>query len=299
LTPGIYLVHKPVGHSSFALVQAFMEEVRRAGIRRDRLPVCHGGALDPFAEGLVLLLAGQATRLMDLLHDVPKTYEAEIAWGAETDNGDPLGRVIATGDPASLTPQRLETTLRAFLGVRDQVPPAHSNKRVGGERAYALAHRGESVLLPPSRVYLHEASFLDHDLPARSNLRLVSGGGYYVRALARDLGRATGALGHLRRLRRTSIGPWADPGPGEREQVRGAALFPWLPSTEVSEAELAALRAGKDIERRPQHLPAWPLPPGFPDSREPIRAMLDDQLVALLREHGGRWTAAPALKSPL
>jgi hypothetical protein len=81
--------------------------------------------------------------------------------------------------------------------------------------------------------------------------------------------------------------------------VRGAALFPWLPSTEVSEAELAALRAGKDIERRPQHLPAWPLPPGFPDSREPIRAMLDDHLVALLRERGGRWTAAPALKSPL
>src|SRR5256885_14900735 len=98
LTPGIYLVHKPVGQTSFALVQAFMDEVRRAGVRRDRLPVCHGGALDPFAEGLVLLLAGQATRLMDLLHDVPKTHEAAIAWGAEADNGDPLGRGIATGD---------------------------------------------------------------------------------------------------------------------------------------------------------------------------------------------------------
>src|SRR3954451_17581714 len=142
MTPGIYLVHKPAGETSFSLVQRFMEEVRLAGLRRDKLPVCHGGALDPIAEGLVLLLAGQATRLMDLLHDVPKTYEAEIAWGAETDNGDPLVRVIATGDPASLTPQRLETTLRAFLGVRDQLRPAHSNKRVGGERGYPLAHRG-------------------------------------------------------------------------------------------------------------------------------------------------------------
>src|SRR6266403_471637 len=98
--PGIYRVHKPVGQTSFALVQAFMEDVQAAGIRRDRLPVCHGGALDPFAEGLVLLLAGQETRLMDLLHPVPKTYVAEIAWGAETDNGDPLGRVTERGDPS-------------------------------------------------------------------------------------------------------------------------------------------------------------------------------------------------------
>src|SRR3954470_13734718 len=170
LTPGIYLVHKPVGHSSFALVQAFMEEVRRAGIRRDRLPVCHGGALDPFAEGLVLLLAGQATRLMDLLHPIPKTYLAEITWGAETDNGDPLGRVVARGDPSRLTPQELDEALAPFIGWHDQVPPATSNKRVGGERAYRRAHRGESFEWPPSRVYLHEARWLEHRLPGSSTL---------------------------------------------------------------------------------------------------------------------------------
>src|SRR5436309_3522184 len=116
MTPGIYLVHKAVGETSFSLVQRFMEEVRLSGLRRDKLPVCHGGALDPFAEGLVLLLAGQATRLMDLIHPVPKTYLAEIGWGAETDTGDPLGRIVALADPSRLSPDALEQALTPFLG---------------------------------------------------------------------------------------------------------------------------------------------------------------------------------------
>jgi len=198
MNPGIYLVHKPVGQTSFSLVRSLMEEVRAAGIRRDRLPICHGGALDPFAEGLLLLLAGEATRLMELLHAVPKTYVAEIAWGAETDNGDPLGRVVARGDAGDLTPEQLEQALAAFIGWRDQVPPRTSNKRVAGERAYRKAHRGESFELPPSRVYLHGARWLGHRLPASSTLELVSGGGYYVRSLPPSVGPPSGH-GRIRR----------------------------------------------------------------------------------------------------
>jgi tRNA pseudouridine55 synthase len=277
-----------------------MEEVRLAGVRRDKLPVCHGGALDPFASGLLLLLAGQATRLMDLLHDAPKVYVAEISWGAETDNGDLLGTITARGRPLSLTPDVLDKALRPFIGFRDQVPPAHSNKRIGGERAYVRAHRGESFALPPSRVYLHDARFLEHDLPRRSRLRLVTGAGYYVRALARDLGRATSALGHLSALHRIAIGPWEDPGAdGARVHVRGAALFPWLPSLQIDADELAALHQGNGLPPRAPDPPAWPVPPGFPDARSPVRALVRGDLVALLREREGRWTAAPALKSPL
>src|SRR4029077_12213796 len=113
-----------------------------------------------------------------------------------------------------------------FLGWQEQVPPATSNKRVDGERAYQKAHRGEEVVLPPSRVYLHSARWLSHDLPRSSTLELVSGGGDYVRAPARDLGRATGAFGHLTKLRRAAIGPWRDPEQG-RVLLRGAELFPW------------------------------------------------------------------------
>ncbi|MFL5373395.1 MAG: tRNA pseudouridine(55) synthase, partial [Myxococcales bacterium] len=134
MRPGIHLLHKRPGETSFSLVRAFAE---RTGLR-----ACHGGALDPFAEGLLLLLAGPATRLFELLHPIPKTYEAEIAWGVETDNGDPLGRSVATGDASSLTPGQLDSAVSQHLGWRDQVPPATSNKRVNGERAYLRAHRG-------------------------------------------------------------------------------------------------------------------------------------------------------------
>ena len=299
MDPGIYLLHKRAGETSFSLVRAFMEEVRASGVRRDRLPVCHGGALDPFAEGLLLLLAGQATRLMDLLHPVPKHYLAEIAWGAETDNGDPSGRVVARGDAGALREPALESALRPFLGWRDQVPPLTSNKRVGGERAWRKAHRGESFELPPSRVYLHEARWLSHDLPRSSTLSLVTGGGYYVRSLTRDLGRATGALAHLRALRRTAIGPWEDPPRGERPVVRGEALFPWCASLQIDDADLAALKASRPIRCRLPAPPSWPLPPGFPDPGAPIRALHGGALVALLRERNGGLEGAPVLRSPL
>src|SRR2546430_9112790 len=129
MTPGIYLLHKPVGQTSFALGQAFMEEVRASGLRRDKLPACHGGALDPFAEGLLLILAGQATRLMDLLHPVPKTYVAEIAWGSETDSGDFLGQMTKSSKSLTVTSAQLDAALQQFLGWHEQVPPATSNKR--------------------------------------------------------------------------------------------------------------------------------------------------------------------------
>ena len=298
MNAGIYLAHKPEGATSFSLVQAFMDEVRAAGIRRDRLPACHGGALDPFASGLLLILAGQATRLMDLLHPAPKTYEAVLAWGAETDNGDALGRVTATGDASGLTPAALDAALVPLIGWRDQVPEAFSNKRVGGERAYRRAHRGEAVSLPAARVYLHEARFLEHDLPRRSTLLLTTGGGFYVRALVRELGRATSARAHVVKLHRSGIGPWADPGPGARRLVRGDQLFPWCRSREVSADELRKLRNGQQIPPGIAAPPQWPLPAGFPEPSL-LRALHGGLLVAMLRESPGGLEAAPMLKQPI
>src|SRR2546429_4429111 len=190
LEPGLHLLHKPAGPTSFSMVQPFLEEARG---RKPRLAVCHGGALDPFADGLLPILVGRATRVFELLHPIPKEYEAEVTWSTETDNGDPLGTVVARGDASTLDPAQLEAALQSFLGWREQVPPATSNKRIGGERAYARAHRGEQVELPPVRVYLHEARWTWHGLPRASRLRLVVRGGYYVRSLARDPRRGLGS----------------------------------------------------------------------------------------------------------
>ena len=281
LEPGIHLLHKPAGPTSFSLVQQF---IAQAAARGRRVPVCHGGALDPFARGLLPVLVGRSTRLFDLLHPIPKEYDARIAWGMETDNGDPLGRVVARGDASSLTPDRLDDAIAAFVGWHEQVPPATSNKRIAGERAYTLAHRGETVELSPARVYLHEARWIAHELPAWSELRLVVRGGYYVRALVRDLGRALGCRAHVAALSRTAIGPWRDPGPGGHELVYGAQLLPWLRSRAVNAREARAISGGAAIAAGTLQAPEWRLPKGFPEPEPLVRVLLEGRLIAIARE---------------
>lgn len=280
IASGLYRVHKPVGPTSFSLVQAFQQE--QAATPGKRLSICHGGTLDPFAEGLLLMLVGQTTRLFDHLHAVPKVYEARIAWGVETDNGDPTGRAIAEADASGLTPQSIEARAEAFLGWQEQVPPSTSAKKIDGEPAYRKVHRGEAVHLPPSRVYLHRLRWLEHSLPTSSRVELVCRGGYYVRAFARDLGRALGVPAHLTALRRTAIGPWADPAPGERHLVTGRDLLPWLPSRTLSDAELGALRRGATIEASRIDPPTWRPDQGFPVEQSPVRGYHRERLTLLL-----------------
>jgi tRNA pseudouridine55 synthase len=282
MTPGIYLFHKPVGPTSFSLVRSAMAE---AG----RLKVCHGGTLDPFAHGLLLLLVGPATRLFDYLHGVPKVYEGTVRWGVETDNGDLLGKPTFEGDASGLTVERLEEALAGFVGWREQTPPATSAKRVGGERAYVRAHRGEEVVMPPVRVYLHEAHWLGHDLTRReSRLRIVVRGGYYVRALVRDLGRMLGCGAHLTGLHRTAIGPWADPGEGRTVAVHGREIMPWTASRVLSDAEVGELRAGRTIGMGELARPEWEMPGEFVEAGAPVRGFHLVRLVYLLSEVEGR-----------
>jgi len=298
MTPGIHLVHKPVGPTSFSIVQQCIASLGdQRGKRRTRL--CHGGTLDPFAHGLLLILVGQATKLFDHLHAIPKTYEATIRWGVETDNGDPLGRVTFEGDASTITPAQLDHTLTHFVGWREQVPPPTSAKRIGGERAYEKAHRGEVVELPPSRVYLHEATWLSHDLPRESRLRLVARGGYYIRSLARDLGRLVGAGAHLTTLRRTQIGPWSDPGPDRTVEVHGRDLLPWAPTRLLADAEVGELRQERTIPLGDLVAPTWRVPDGFPDPAAPVRGFHLGKLVFLLRIDGDRLRMLSALPGGL
>jgi tRNA pseudouridine55 synthase len=233
---------------------------------RRKLRICHGGTLDPFASGLLLILVEPATKLFDYLHGVPKVYEATVRWGIETDNGDPHGKLVSTGDPSGLTAEQLEEALATFAGWHEQTPHATSAKRVGGERAYLKAHRGEAVDMPAARVYLHEAKWLGHDLPKESRLRMTVRGGYYVRAMARDLGRKLGCGAHLTQLHRLAIGPWEDPGEGERREVRGREVMPWAQLRELSDWEVGELRQGRAIERGEVLSGNWKLPAGFPDA---------------------------------
>jgi tRNA pseudouridine55 synthase len=237
----IWLYRKEAGVTSTSVVEAF----RAAHAGPWPLKASHGGVLDPFAYGLVVVLGGAANKLFEALHEAPKRYVARVAWGVETETGDAQGREVSRCDARALEPSRLDKALAPFLGWTRQVPPATSNKRVGGERAYRLAHRGEEVVLPAQDVYCHEARWLAHELPAHSTLELVVRGGFYVRSLARDLGRALGVGAHLVELERSHLGPWTH-GPQPR-QLRGREVLPWLPSVELSDAAWGALRASERV----------------------------------------------------
>jgi tRNA pseudouridine55 synthase len=236
--------------------------------------------LDPFAEGLVLLLVGAANRLFEALHEVPKTYVAQVGWGLETDTGDAGGREVRRGEAGALTALQLDAALLPFQGWTAQTPPATSNKRVGGERAYEKAHRGESVVLPPQQVFLHSARWLEHELPASSTLEVVVRGGFYVRSLVTDLGRAVGVGAHVAALERKAIGPWEDV--REPVQLTGREVLPWLPSMEFSDAQWGDLKNEVTPQTIEQTRGSWDLPYGFPEPTAGVRVIHQGRLVALL-----------------
>jgi len=165
----------------------------------------HAGTLDPFATGLLVLLLGRATRLLPHLDGVPKEYEATIALGRETDTDDLHGAVVAEAPPPS--DAALADAIAQLTGSLEQVPPAFSAKRVAGRRAYQAARAGVALALAPVRVDVFEWRGVVRD---GDTLRAVisCGGGTYIRALARDLGRLTGSAAHLAALRRIRSGPF-------------------------------------------------------------------------------------------
>lgn len=279
------LLHKPAGATSFSLVRELQE--RLAATPGKAHALCHGGALDPFAHGLLPLLVGPAVRLFEHLHELPKRYVAEVRWGSETESGDALGRVVREAATEHLTPARLDAALAAFLGWTAQVPPARSNKRVDGERAWRRALRGEAVELPPARVYLHSARWRSHALPAASTLELACRGGFYVRSLAVDVARAMESAAHLGALHREAVGPWLDPGPGEERFVAGPDVAPWLSWRALSDDEWGLVRRGQPVaDEAPLGAPEWTVPPGFPPPTPLVRAVHQGRLVALLARRG-------------
>ena len=273
----LWRVHKPPGVSSASLVDDF----RRTHAGNFTLKVSHGGVLDPFAEGLVLLLVGAANRLFEALHEAPKTYVAQIHWGLETDTGDAGGREVRRGEARGLTTDQLDAALVAFQGWTAQVPPATSNKRVDGERAYQKAHRGEPVVLAPQQVYLHSGRWLSHELPERSTLELVVRGGFYVRSLAVDLGRALGVGAHVATLSRRSIGGYEDV--VEPVEHTGREVLSWLPAVELSDAQWGDLKTEVSPEVHAPTPGSWALPYGFPSPTAGVRGLHQGRLVALIR----------------
>lgn len=204
LASGLLFVDKPAGRSSHDIVAL----VRRAA-RSKR--VGHAGTLDPFATGLLVIAVGPCTRLVPYVHGEPKVYDAVIRFGFETDTDDATGERTREAEPPP--GEALESSAHAgrlaaeasLTGLVSQVPPAFSAKHVNGQRAYDLARKGRDVALPPVQVHVRRWEWLAGTAETLTT-RITCGGGTYIRALARDLGRALGSAAHCESLRRVSSG---------------------------------------------------------------------------------------------
>jgi tRNA pseudouridine55 synthase len=204
---------------------------RRTGARTG-----HAGTLDPFATGLLLVLSGAATRLAPWLVGLDKRYVTEVDLSARTSTGDPEGGVIE--ERAAPDPLELETRLEGLRGEIELAVPAASAVKVGGERAYRLHRRGQTVEMPVRRSLVTSLELLGYaDGVARLDLRV--GSGTYVRSIADALG------GHCRALRRLEVGPFSVEDADDERLVPPAQALPFIPAVEVDADDAAAIRTGR------------------------------------------------------
>jgi tRNA pseudouridine(55) synthase len=167
----------------------------------------HGGTLDSTASGLLVILAGAATRLSGAVMSMPKTYRAVIKLGAETSTCDYSGEVTRSGDFSRVGETEIGRALTGFYGWRMQTPPEVSAVRVKGRRAHEIFRAGGEPDICPRPVFIEKIRVIRYDSQTGELELLVDcGKGTYVRALARDVGRALGCFGHLSSLRRERIG---------------------------------------------------------------------------------------------
>ena len=196
---GIFLVDKAVGPTSRDIVN----DLRRT---LDLPGPGHCGTLDPLASGLLMLVSGCATRMVDRLTGQDKVYLAQLRLGQRSATDDAEGPIVDVAAPDPLpTTEDIAQALQAFVGALDQKPPIHSAIRVDGERLYKKARRGEDIQVPLRSVIIHSICLRDYSWPDLS-FKVECGAGTYVRSLARDLGEALGTAAHLTALRRTKSG---------------------------------------------------------------------------------------------
>jgi tRNA pseudouridine55 synthase len=197
---GWVILDKPEGITSTQAVSTVRRlfDARKAG---------HAGTLDPLATGCLPIALGEATKTVPYVMEGRKVYEFTVRWGVETDTDDAEGRPVATCE-ARPAREAIEAALPAFRGEILQTPPCYSAIKVQGERAYDLARGGETVTLEPRPVLIEELDLIDCPSRDEAVFRSLCGKGAYVRALARDLGRALGVGGHVTALRRIAVGPF-------------------------------------------------------------------------------------------
>ncbi len=198
---GVFLLNKPVGVRSSVCAAALKRRLGR------KVKVGHGGALDSTAQGLMILLAGTATRVNDLVTGLPKLYEVEFRLGEERSTEDFSGEITFSGPVPENPGEKIEFFLTRFLGTRLQTPPDISAVWVKGRRAHEIARSGERPDIRPRPVHITSISRLRDGADGETfSLAISCQRGTYIRSIVRDIGRALGCGAYVLSLTRRSIG---------------------------------------------------------------------------------------------
>ncbi len=257
---GLLVIDKPPRLSSAQVVERIKRLTRPKRIG-------HTGTLDPFATGVLVLCFNQATKLAGFLMDQDKIYEGTMLLGIETDTLDPTGQVIRRA-PVAVSLEAVVEAGRIFVGQISQRPPAYSALKRDGERLYDKARRGEAVEVGPREVTIYSLKVTRTELP-RVEFEVHCSKGTYVRALARDWGKALGCGGHLESLRRLQAGSFS---------IEQALLL----------GQIEALAARRSLASRlippAKALPEWPRLVLSPEAANKIingQALESDELTGL------------------
>jgi tRNA pseudouridine55 synthase len=262
---GWLVLDKPVGMTSTEAVRVAKRllEAKRAG---------HAGTLDPLASGVLPIAFGEATKTVPFVMEGQKTYIFTVRWGEERDTDDAEGQPTASS-PERPTSASIRALLPRFTGRIEQAPPRFSAVKVEGERAYDLAREGEMVELATREVEIHRLEWLSAPDADRTVFLAECGKGTYIRALARDMGRALGCFGHVAALRRTAVGHFDEQSaitldvlqrlaePGAENRAQSFSLLPVeaglaaLPTFAVSTADAGRLVRGQSVLLRGRDAP--------------------------------------------
>lgn len=226
------------------------QAVARAKRLFNALKAGHAGTLDPLASGVLPIAFGEATKTVPFVQDGEKAYRFTVSWGAETDTDDTEGQIVrrSAARPAG---GEIESLLPGFVGSVEQAPPAYSAIKVAGERAYDLARAGVAFELAPRRVEIRALRLISAEADF-ATLEAECGKGTYVRAIARDLGRALGCLGHVAALRRMRVGPFDEGAAIGFDDLEAAAGAPdrLLAPVEAGLRELARVAVDREAAAR-------------------------------------------------
>ena len=249
----------------------------------------HGGTLDPLATGVLPIALGEATKTVPFIMDGHKEYRFTLRFGEARATDDGEGDVTATSDVRPID-EAIRTALGQFIGDIEQMPPAFSALKIGGQRAYDLARAGEPVELKPRTVTIDRLELLARPDADHADFVVGCGKGTYIRSLGRDLARALGTVGHLSALRRTAVGPFREEAAISLPKLEALGHIPPLLGALVPVAtaldDIPALALTGTQADRLRHGQPVLLTRDAPPSGTLVRAETGSKLVALVRSDG-------------